>query len=178
MHLFDFADDWRSWEDQTILLHFWEAAVNFVLTAVEMPHLLGLEYVLGNQEEIMEAFNSETRAQANGVRTVLQEDWTGLEPQLARVGLTRMSLRAKIGGLTRLTAEWDRLTERAGGTAAFATVTGPLRRLLKRTLAYLFGLVNKIIGSLSQVIPGAHALGEIKDLVENTTDFVGDMQDA
>jgi len=49
--------------------------------------------------------------------------------------------------------------------------------LLKRTLSYLFGLVNKIIGSLSQIIPAAHALGEIKDLIENTTEFVGDMQD-
>jgi len=109
--------------DQDLLLNFWASAKEFVHLAVNSPESLGLTYLFDNQSEIRTAFEEETEISVNLVKAELESEWNAHETGLQRVGLTGLSLRAKLRNLNLLTNQWQGLLRSIGESEFLKNIT-------------------------------------------------------
>jgi hypothetical protein len=90
------------------------------------------------------------------VRAILDQPTPSLEKGLEEVGLSGDDLALKVAGYGRARRELDM-------AVAIPKPPRGLGWLFQRVLAWL----NIVLGSLSTVIPGAEAIKEFKDSIEN-----------
>ena len=130
---------------------FLRQTFDFLKELIFDPQNFGLRFIIDIQEQISAAFTEETTRSFEFAERQLGEI---PDREFDAVGLSGYSLTTKFSALNQLSSL--------------------VRKGAKKAIEYLLSLVNSILGSLGKLTLFADAIQEMKDLIENTTDFVTD----